>query len=240
MKNFLKYCSLILCVLIFSCDDKYASLAALNKSPQLEYFPNAEQGWLIAGGFIITGEAKKWTPDNNLNYSVVLRATDVNNNFGQMEVSSLSNDLDFFINETPFYNSATVDLSSFSLAVRSAQATVKEFQVVVEDDWGAQDFVFFQITFVENRIPFADLNLQLVEQISENEYLLDASGSFDADNNLGGFIVEYEYIIDDVVVTIPTNQIFHVFNSGDHIVKLRCRDNDNAWSDQITTTITVP
>ena len=80
----------------------------------------------------------------------------------------------------------------------------------------------------------------MVEEIADNEYLLDASASFDADNNLGGFIVEYEYIIDDVVVTIPLNQIYHVFNSGVHTVKLRCRDNDNVWSAQIITTITVP
>jgi len=137
-------------------------------------------------------------------------------------------------------NSATVDLSNFSLAVRNEEPGVKLFQIIVEDTWGAQDVVFFTVTFNENLIPIANLNIELVEEITQNEYLLDASGSFDADNNIGGFIVEYEYIIDGVVVTIPINQIFHVFTSGEHTVQLRCKDNNNVWSDQIVTTIVVP
>jgi len=240
MKNLYKHFCLIFCVIIFSCDDKEASLQELNSSPQIEYFSSDITEWQVVSGVTIETEAKVWTPDNNLNYSAVLRATDFNSNFGEISVFSLSGGLNFFINDTPYINSATVDLSTFSLAVRNEVPTTKLFEIMVRDTWGAEDFVQFEVTFKENLNPIADLNIELVADIAENEYLLDASGSFDADDNIGGFIVEYEYIIDGVVVTIPINQIFHVFTPGPHTIQLRCKDNDNEWSDQITTTIIIP
>lgn len=240
MKLFSKYFCLIFFIIVMSCDDKDASLSELNVSPNLEYFTNDSNGWNNINGSIIQGHAKVWTPANNLNYSVAFRARDFNNNFGTLSINSLSEELIFFINDTPYVNTATVNLNSLSLAVRNNQPTIKTFNVTVEDTWGAQESAYFEIKFHENLSPISGLSLELVEEIADNEYLLDASSSFDQDNYLGGFIVEYEYIIDDVVITIPINQIYHVFSQGQHTIKLRCKDNDDVWSDQITTTLTIP
>ena len=80
MKSVLKYFCIIFATLIFSCDDKDAALEDLNVAPQMQYFSTELGEWQPAIGFI-AGYAKVWTPDNNLNYSVAVRAQDFNNNY---------------------------------------------------------------------------------------------------------------------------------------------------------------
>jgi len=68
MKNFFKHFCIIFCAIIFSCDDKEASLEELNISPQIEYFSNDVTEWQIASGSTIDAEAKVWTTDNEFCY----------------------------------------------------------------------------------------------------------------------------------------------------------------------------
>jgi len=230
----------ILCIAFSGCDDKELSLEDLNIAPELQYFSRSTSQWETVGSNNrIIDSAKVWTITNNMNYAAVFRSEDQNSNYGDLTITALDNDLDFFIDNALYENVATVALDSFSLAVRYTQPQIKRFEVKVRDSWDKEHTGQFEIHYLENRGPVANFELIEVNILTDNEYEINATTSFDRDNNLGGYIVEYEYTIDGVISTIPTDKINHVFSVGTHQIKLRCLDNDGAWSTQITKEITI-
>jgi hypothetical protein len=233
MKNIL--ITLGILFFIISCDDKELALEELNLAPELEYFSRTTTQWEnVIDSEIVVDSAKVWTEQNNLNYAAVLRSKDFNNNFADLTITSLDNDLTFFINNDLFENSVTVPLDSFAIAVRNLTAQVKRFDIRVKDSWGKEYNGPFEIHYLNNRKPIPSFELIEVNELTNNEYEINATSSQDADSHLGGYIKIFEYTIDGVVVTIPLNKIHHVFSVGTHQIKLRCLDNNDEWSEQIS------
>ena len=238
MKNIL--ITLGILFLIISCDDKELALEELNLAPELEYFSRTTTQWEnVIDSEVVVARAKVWTEENNLNYAAILRSKDLNNNFADLTIKSLSNDLTFFINNDLYENSVTVPLDSFAIAVRNLTAQIKRFDIKVKDSWDKEYNVPFEIHYLDNMKPIPSFELIEVNQLTNNEYEINATSSEDADKDLGGYIKIFEYTIDGVVVTIPLNSIHHVFSVGTHVIKLRCLDNDNEWSEQISRSLTI-
>jgi len=100
-----------------------------------------------------------------------------------------------------------------------------------------------QLTFhiFKNLLPVANFNCTQIMTLSQYETKIDASSSYDKDSRFGGKIVLYEYTFDNAV-TFQTelNVVYFTFNSkGNKEVKLRVKDNDDAWSDYATKYITI-
>lgn len=238
MKNIL--ITLGILFLIISCDDKELALEELNLAPELEYFSRTTIQWEnVKDSEVVVARAKVWTEENNLNYAAILRSKDLNNNFADLTIKSLSNDLTFFINNDLYENSVTVPLDSFAIAVRNLTAQIKRFDIKVKDSWDKEYNVPFEIHYLDNMKPIPSFELIEVNELTNNEYEINATSSEDADKDLGGYIKIFEYTIDGVVVTIPLNSIHHVFSVGTHVIKLRCLDNDNEWSEQISRSLTI-
>ena len=227
-------CIISALVYLIGCDDKETSLEDLNIAPSLEYFTRSSTQWEeVVKAETIIDSSKVWTLENNSVYPAVLRAKDPNLNFGDITITSLDNDLTFFIDNVLYENMITVPLDSFAIAVRNPIQSTKRFSIKVLDTWGKENSVEYEINFLNNKGPIARLELLEKNEISPNEYEINAVNSFDRDKSIGGFIVVYEYTIDGVISTIPTNKIHHVFSIGSHIIKLRVQDNDGVWSEQI-------
>ena len=232
MDNIKKISFFIVLLMFYQCDDKILSLEKLNQAPKIEYFSRSTTNWTIANDTIVD-LAKVYNKNNNINYTVAIRSIDANKNFESIIVTEAENGGKFFLDEREFTQSTTVPLDSFSLAYRYYKPETREFKIESKDDFGLIKNLVFQITFLENKTPFADLEIRTVNTNAQNEYILDASKSEDQDKNLGGFITKYEYTINDIVIENPSNQIYHVFMPGTHTVGLRVKDNDELWSEQI-------
>lgn len=223
---------------LLGCDDKITSVELANQKPMVEYYSRASFGWAVATDTIVES-AKVYNNENNINYSISLRSNDSNNNHEAIEIKESKPGGKFFLNNEEFSKEHRVSLDSFSLAYRYYKPQTREFVVKSNDDFGLFKETIFQITFVENEDPLPSLEIRPVNTNADNEYVLDASKSIDQDESLGGFIVDYEYTIDGVVIETPHDKIFHVFGSGRHRISLRVKDNDGLWSEAIVESLTI-
>lgn len=83
----------------------------------------------------------------------------------------------------------------------------------------------------KNLPPVSILKVIPVQTIDPLEYLLDASGSYDADRHFGGGITGYIYQVDGQTIETSKDQIKHIFSApGVYTITVQTRDNDGALS----------
>ncbi len=241
MKNKLNYILLfIITGVLFSCDDKIRELDELNTSPEFQYFRKSSINWEIPNQEVpISDSAKVFTISNNSTYPAILRILDLNNNLSKINIISPDPESSFFVNgDTYFSNYEVNNNEEFNVAFRSAKEGTFDYTVFAKDDFGKKNQMKFRITFKPNKPPKPIFKIVLISGSSRN-YQLDGTASYDIDKAIGGSLIEFEYIIDNIVIQTSENKINHIFTVGTHEVKFRVKDNDNVWSDYITTTLNV-
>jgi hypothetical protein len=238
MKTNFKFLFLIIITSLIACDDKIQSLEDLNKAPNVEYYTLFNGIWkLSSDNETINETVKYYNEANQLPYSISLKFKDVNKNFGFVSLNSSQFDNQFFVNDKPFRQNFKVELDSFSLSFKNEFDLNKKFSMIIEDTWGKRHKLNFNLDYIENIPPTADLRMNV---INNNEYEIDASNSNDGDKQYGGFIRQYEYVINNnFLVQTSNNKIRHVFAAGTHNIKLRVKDNDNIWSNYVERNITI-
>jgi hypothetical protein len=114
-------------------------------------------------------------------------------------------------------------------------------QLKLVDYYNESTSLLFSLFVFDNFYPVCKMEIKEVKEVSEYEYLIDLSKSFDVDARFGGHIVIYEYKIGNYYfLTTEKNAIYHIFPTmGDYDIKCRVKDNDGAWSDVVTTKITI-
>lgn len=235
-KNTNKILIILFSLILINCDDKINSLEELNKVPTLEYFSRNTTEWTKIEGKIIDS-AKVYNEKNNANYSIALRSKDFNNNFETITINDAVNGGNFFLNDELFKNQKMVSLDSFALSYRFFNKDIRLFTIKTIDDFGKFEKVEFEIHFLENLAPIADFELRNENVNGIVEYIIDASFSKDRDYSRGGFISNYEFSINGILINSTNSKIKHIFEKGEHIIALRVKDNDGVFSEQIIKTL---
>lgn len=240
MKKSIKF--LILTIIaggfLSSCDDKIRELEELNKAPEFQFFRRSSVNWELPTN-VIEDSAKVWTQSNNASYASILRVMDINNNISKINIFSNNPDVSFFVNDNTYYSNYEVaDNEEFNVAFRANGSGVGEFRVSASDDFGKANDVRFRIEFKTNKLPIPKLETVLINGTTRN-YQLKAQNSFDRDKAIGGAIVEYEFVIDNVVIHTSQPNINHIFTVGQHSIRLRVKDNDDEWSEYIQMNLNV-
>lgn len=239
MKKFSIIALIIITAITIGCDDKISSLEELNLAPTTDYYTISKGLWLTgSSNILIKDSAKFYNNENKLPYSVSIRFKDKNKNFGYVNLTSSQSYNDFYVNDKQYLNNFKVELDSFSFSYKNQNDITKKFRMTVADTWDKTNTIDFDLTFFDNLPPTAAFNLNV---ISANEYEFNATSSLDQDKKWGGYIRQYEYVINNsFVITTTNNKIRHVFTSGTHIIKLRVKDSDNVWSSYTQNTVTIP
>jgi hypothetical protein len=233
MKNYKTIILIVLnAILVTSCDDKISSLENLNKAPVLEYFSRNTTKWTNVQG-VIVDSAKVFNEKNNANYSIALRSKDINNNFENITITDVVNGGSFFLNEELFQDERIVELDSFSLSYRFFSKDIRLFTVKTADDFGKFENVNFEIHFLNNIPPTALFEIRNENVSGIIEHTIDGSFSKDGDFSRGGFIINYEFSINGIIINSASSEIKHIFNRGTQNVGLRVQDNDGVFSEQI-------
>jgi hypothetical protein len=109
------------------------------------------------------------------------------------------------------------------------------------DYYGESLSLLFSLFVFDNLYPTCKMDIKEVKELSEYEYLIDLSKSFDADAKFGGNIISYEYKINNYYFLVTEKSaIYHIFPAaGTYDIKCRVKDNDGAWSPTVTTKITM-
>lgn len=239
MKKLIKFLPiLIIAGGLTSCDDKIRELEELNKAPEFQFFRKSSVNWETPTSEIVDS-AKVWNQYNNASYPAILRVVDVNNNISRIKIFSNNSDVSFFVNGNTYYNNYEVeDNEEFNVAFRSNGSGVGEFKVSASDDFGKANDMRFRIEFRDNKLPIPRLEAVLINGTTKN-YQLKGQNSFDRDKAIGGAVVEYEFVIDNIVIHTSQANINHIFTLGQHIIKLRVKDNDEAWSEYVQMNLNV-
>lgn len=238
--NILKYIALIIITgTIVSCDDKIRELDDLNKAPEFQFFRKSSVTWETPKENVIQDSAKVYNASNNATYPAILRITDANNNISKIQIQNSNPEISFFVNgNTYFSNYEVTNNEEFNVAFRKASAGNEYFVVGAYDDFGKFSDIKFNIVFKENRPPKPVFSVVLVSGNTKT-YQLVGESSFDIDKAIGGTIVRYEFIIDNVIINTSEPNINHVFSVGQHQIKFRVKDNDDVWSNYIDYQLTV-
>lgn len=241
MKNIFKYITLLIITgVTISCDDKIRTLEDLNQAPEFQYFRKSSINWETPNGKMIFDSAKVFNTNNNAAYPAILRVLDVNNNISKINISSNDSQNSFFVNDNVYFSNYQVSTNEeFNVAFRNSQFGTFDYIVAAEDDFGKANEMRFRITFKENRKPKANFSVVLINGNTKN-YQLVGKDSYDIDKAIGGFIVEYEFVIDNIIVNTSEPIINHIFTKGTHNIKFRVMDNDNEWSEYINYNLIVP
>ncbi|WP_159479729.1 hypothetical protein [Chryseobacterium sp. 18068] len=240
MKRLIKFLTITIIAggFLSSCDDKIRELEELNKAPEFQFFRKSSVNWELPSK-VIEDSAKVWNQSNNSSYAAILRVMDINNNISKINIFSNNPDVSFFVNDNTYYSNYEVsDNEEFNVAFRANGPGLGEFRVTAADDFGKANDVRFRIEFKSNKLPIPRLEAVLVNGSTKN-YQLKGQNSFDRDKAIGGAVVEYEFVIDSVVIHTSQPNINHIFTIGQHSIKLRVKDNDDAWSEYIQLNLSV-
>lgn len=134
-----------------------------------------------------------------------------------------------------------LDLSSnMQLEVRFITSSAATITIILFDQLGGRVEKSLRIIVAQNLSPVALMSFSKLSQNDPREYEFSGSNSYDADADLGGEVAYYEWTIGGVVFVVDHAAIRYIFpNSGTYIVRLRVRDNDGAWSTQISENVSV-
>jgi len=121
------------------------------------------------------------------------------------------------------------------LTIRPIQTGKVRYSLTFEDIYGNSDTLSFAFVSFSNLSPIANLELVEVGQLSDYEIIIDASKSYDQDQNYDGKIVSYKYQIDDwFSLTTDKSKINYILpQKGSYTVSCQVQDNDNSWSEPV-------
>ena len=124
--------------------------------------------------------------------------------------------------------------------IKFALDAIGEFDINISyrDSWGQKDNIEFKLIVFNNLPPVAKLE---VSEISNNEWLIDASTSYDRDKNFQGKIVLYRYFVNKKEIDKTYHSsIKYVFPESDtYEIGVQVKDNDNEWSELVYKTIKI-
>jgi len=89
---------------------------------------------------------------------------------------------------------------------------------------------------IDNYIPTAEISVDISNPLRNQEVTVSGGDSSDSD----GEIIEYKWKVDGVEKQDTNSNIRISFsNSGEHVISLKVKDDDGAWSKEVTKTVTV-
>ncbi len=204
--------TLVILMLLFvsSCDNRSDYFIDVNQKPLLSIY---KDGVEIKEGPIV--DSIKIGNPYGLQYHINDEENLALNNTQEQGVNEV-----IIKNENVTINGLNEGMSRIRLWTKDSFGTTGEYQV--------------NLTVFRNLIPVAKMITTKIAVSSPNEYEIDASASFDGDKRFGGSIVEYEYTLQNYVITTPLSKIRYIFGSvGQKKISLRVKDNSGDYSKTI-------
>lgn len=214
MKNKIYFLLIIITGVFYSCDSTDDCFSDDNTTPEIDYKAVGETSYTNFD----TDSAKLSEDHYDLYFSITDEETlDLN----------IETDLRYEIDSTNSY-------------VRFALDDEGTYPIVLSctDGWNVSDSKSLDLIIYDNLIPVASLSLT---QIDGREYKIDASDSYDQDQDDGGEIALYRYYVNDIEIDKTYHSsIKYIFPENDtYEVSLQVKDNDDQWSEITSQTITI-
>lgn len=228
--------------LLSGCDDRYQILEEFNSAPSIRLVAQTpgKNAVLDKNGDIISDSVKMSGSGNYYPFTVVV--DDPDRNIGDVYYVAESGSGDLIVYTDTVSENAVIPLIDYSMTLKFKPTTEGQVKLLfhVTDRQHLSDTATLTLTTFKNLPPIGSLNPSYVGESSPYEYNIDASGSYDADHDFGGYIKEYIYNIDNEVIKTTRKSIKYIFPSpGTYNVQLQVKDNDDVLSTIISKQIIV-
>ena len=226
--------TLLFATIMTSCDDRLEQLQILNQPPKVEFIKDDKLVADLQDSLRLVDGVKNV-------YNIQLKNSDANKNmqFLNWKITEGNYKLYYQNDKAELPSSFRIDYGDHVLHIYPEATGNYGSQFKATDRFGVEATGKFNLFVFENLLPVS--KLKVVPGSSSNEYVIDASDSYDADRNFEGDIVEYQFKIDKTFIRLKNPVLYHVFGpgSGDHTIELKVLDNSGELSKPATTTITV-
>jgi hypothetical protein len=149
--------------------------------------------------------------------------------------------LNINIQKSNTYDNLNVNSLTSLISVQAIGAEYAVYKLNVVDPFGKSANATVQLTIFKNLLPVCVFTDTLLAQLSPYQVFIDASRSYDQDAKWGGTVVQYQYIIgNNYTSTTKMSSLNYIFDGpGQKVIKVRCQDNDSAWSVPVTKYLTI-
>jgi hypothetical protein len=237
----MKYCILtILSIALFSCNTRKDYFETINEDPkssEVEIRTNTGN-YIEQGNMVVIRDTLKTASSSNYDFKVIIG--DEANKFFIDQVNRQgggnSTINGAYTNEQVYQETKELNISFFP---NSTGNHVIDYEV--KDVYGKVTIVRLELFTFWNQNPVAKLDFENTQLFDPNEYRISAERSYDRDYRYGGFISEYEFKIGlYYTVTSSNNYINHIFSeSGTYAIRIRVKDNNGDWSDEVSKIIII-
>lgn len=214
------------------CSDRDDAILSYNEAPQL---------WILDGennSHDVFNDSLRYSDDPPSFYNLRLKMSDRDENLWRCQIVLDSGRVSgYYQGKEMALPSVRVDQEIVELSISPKQTGNNEIKFIAEDRFNEKTEVTLNLYVFDNLKPVAVLENR---SITTREYEFSGQGSFDQDERFGGAIAGYEFTIDGVSFQTPSPTVRHVFaRPGTYVIRLRVLDNNNAFSDEVETRLTV-
>jgi hypothetical protein len=231
--------TLLFLFVLVSCDNRKDYFETTNKKAVITIKSNPSTATLNNNqtNITITDSVKLNNPNFNLDFSIRMNQSPIyvvdyfnSDNFNTVTF----NDKELKTEFTKFDT-----LQSFKLNIK--KEGIINSKIRISDIYNMYNDINLNLVAFNNVSPKAILVITNTKIFHPNEYKINGNQSIDRDWRFGGIITEYEFSIGlNNVIKTTSSFINHIFTtSGTYAIRLRVKDNNDAWSDYESATITI-
>jgi len=226
--------TLFAATVITSCDDRLEQLHGLNQPPTIEFIKNKKSVTNLNDSLRLIQGVKN-------EYNIQLKFSDSNNNLQFLKWQVTEGDYKLYYRDGKVELPASFKIDYGNTILSIYPETIGNYgsEFKAKDRFGVETTGKFNLFVFENLLPVALFTA--TPGLNTNEYVFDASESYDTDSYFNGYIVEYQFTIENQLIRLKNPIMRHIFDpgSGDHIIELRVLDNSGGLSEPARTTVTV-
>lgn len=223
MKKLL-YILTLLAPSFYSCDNRDSVIENLNDAPSLEFYsPSGNSNERTDSVKISVKSPKRFS-------ELELQLKDKDNNLSNLNYKIVQGGGDMFQDNQKLGGELKIPKEgTASLRYEPKQIGEHRINFETKDEFGEKAQLTYIVHAVNNLPPVALLQLNRIQVLSENEFELDASSSYDKDANIGGGISFYTFKINEKVIKTDQNKIKYIFpEPGNYNVSVTVTDTDGA------------
>lgn len=230
MKNLLIYISLV--TIIASCDNRNGYIETTSKKPTINIYRSGD----LSQNSITNDTVKITSISTKKNVSYVL-SYDGNSFKKDLLISLASGTGKLVVNGDTSTSSYSITLNGSDKSSLLTYVPISEGNAIITvrltDNFENTVTQSININSFRNYLPVPTINMNIIGVNDPNEYSIDASSSFDADNKYGGNISKYTYSINGrSIIGSNSSSLKWIFgSSGTYSIKLVVTDNDNATTE---------
>jgi hypothetical protein len=215
------------------CGQTLEGLENLNQRPSINF--------TISENAVLRDSIKLSLKNSQEKYTVRLSVFDENNNIREIRYQQELGAGTLLQNgDTIEGNEIEINNAFLEFEYYPSVLGLHRYSLTIEDNFDERSSIALELVAFNNISPVARMQVSRIGQRDPREYAIDGIESFDRDENFGGGIVEYEFQYLGKIIRRLQPRIEVIFpEDNTYTVKVRVRDNDQAWSALVEETIVI-